>query len=61
MEIISKHIGQSVDTIVVKGADSHESAVAEAMRVTGETPARLQDWDTDEFDKGIVTVRLYKW
>ena len=59
MEIVSKHIGQTVKTVVVSGAPSHADAVTFAMAATGETPGRLQDWDTDQYEDGYVTVRLY--
>lgn len=64
MEIKSSHKGQSVKTAVVTGAGSdfpanHEAAAAFAMEHFGESPARLQDWDTDEHEEGIITVRLY--
>lgn len=65
MEITSKHIGQSVKTLVVAGAGSdfpanHERAADFAMEMAGETPARLADWDTDQpSGDDRITVRLY--
>lgn len=64
MEITSKHIGQTVKTVVVSGAGddfpaNHERATAFAMEAVGETPARLFDWDTDQYEDGSITVRLY--
>lgn len=59
MEIISKHIGQSIKTLVVKGTTDHSKAASFAMAVAGETPSRLMDWDTDQYADGNITVRLY--
>lgn len=62
--IQSMHKGQTVKTVVVAGVegtfpDSHAAAVVAAMEHAGETPERLVDWDTDEYETGTVTVRLY--
>lgn len=59
MEIVSSHKGQTVKTAVVRGATSHEEAAFFVMRFFRETPSRLTDWDTDEYDRGLITVRLY--
>lgn len=68
MTIVSKHIGQSVKTVVVEfptGISSddpfpaHEEAARFAMEHCGETPDRLMDWDTDRDDANRIMVRLY--
>jgi LmbE family N-acetylglucosaminyl deacetylase len=65
MEIKSTHKGQSITTVVVTGAGTdfpanHERATTFAMAAVGETPERLMDWDTDEYEAGTVTVKMYK-
>jgi hypothetical protein len=66
MEIISSHKGQTVKTAVVRmPADAgqfpntHDAAARFAMDHFNETPARLMDWDTDQYEDGLITVRLY--
>lgn len=59
MKIESKHIGQTVKTLVVSGTSDHAEAASFAMTAVGETPDRLMDWDTDQYDDGNITVRLY--
>ena len=59
MMIQSSHKGQTVKTAVVTGTTDHAEAASFAMAHFGETPARLMDWDTDQYDDGAITVRLY--
>jgi hypothetical protein len=64
MEIKSIHKGQTVKQVVVANVpgtfpESHGVATNFAMQAVGETPERLLDWDTDEYEDGTVTVTMY--